>query len=111
MGARVAYQNDELGTKPKPEPPPVEVVMRFSGDEFNRRCQFGVIVERWRYVTHGRGKRLYRQEFTDDERATIAEWYKKFSAWHTQTGLPRQIECKLDTLELLARACHFFATV
>jgi hypothetical protein len=106
-----AYQNGEIGTKPRPEPPPVQVVTRFSGDEFKRRCDYAVIVQCWRKSTHGRGKRLYEAQFTEEERELIAEWYKKFSVWHTQTGHPRQVECSPKTLSLLARACNFFAEV
>jgi hypothetical protein len=84
----------------------------FTADEFRKAVQFPVIVENWKKRDMLRAKRRRKKEFTDDEWRTIERWHnKKFNAWHLSTGMPDEVECSLATLELLTRACNFFASI
>lgn len=92
------------------------IVIRYDLDEFRRVVQYGCIVERWDRVV-GRGacgskRRKYLAEFTPVERRTISRWHTKFHLWELVTGIPDEVLIgKPETVRLLQRAVHFFATV
>lgn len=80
----------------------------FRGDLGSR---WFVIVETWDHKNYGRGKRSYKQLFTEKERRQIARWYKHIYNWYLRTGLPRRFTMSLETFNLLDRAANFFATI
>ena len=91
-------------------------VLRYERDDICQHFQFGCLVEMWDNVVgrHASGskRRKYHTEFTEAERKIISRWYKKFYRWELVTGVPEHIDFrKPETVSLLKRAIHFFATV
>lgn len=85
------------------------VMLRVSGERFRRMVEFPVLVENWDKRKSGRGRRAWMREFTETERRKIARYYGRFYRWYLVTGTPRQVVLRIPTLQLLKRACHFFA--
>lgn len=83
----------------------------FSGEKFREAVNYPIIVEMWDKKKAGRVKRAWEKEFTSGERNKIARYYGKFYKWHLTTGTPKRVALRLNTLQLLRRAVHFFATV
>ena len=94
-----------------PDFPGLRVVPVFSGEKFREVCPYPVIVESWEKRLHGSGRRRYRAEFTEKERATIARWQTKFEGWYLRTGTPKRVIIEPSTLRLLRRAVDFFASI
>jgi hypothetical protein len=86
----------------------------FSGDKFREIVQYPVIVERWDQVAgrnaRGRAHRQYLAEFTEAERKVLGHYYGLFYRWYLVSGTPKRVVLRLKTLQLLQRACNFFAT-
>ena len=70
-----------------------------------------IIVENWRRIDGGKGKRKYKEEFTDQERDKIRRLYNTFYKWHLVRGVPEKHVFKTETINLIKRAVNFFATV
>ena len=94
------------------EEKPFTLLPVMTGDCFRRQVPFGVIVESWdRVGRSGSKRRRYNAAFTEAERRVIARYYTKFYGWEMRTGTPRRVAMRLTTLELLRRACDFFASI
>lgn len=78
------------------------------------KLQSGVVVEGWRNVMQtGRGKRLFKAEFTEEEQIQVQALYKLFLKWHSGwhgTGIPKRHIMSLATYHLAVRVCNFFGT-
>lgn len=73
---------------------------------------FYVIVETYDHKNYGKGKRLYSQEFTKQERRVISDYHAKLYKWFMRTGVPVEgVVIKPSTYALLQRASNFFATI
>lgn len=88
----------------------MKIITRFEREELNQ-MQYPVIVESWdRKMGSFSFKRKYRNEFTENERKLIRNYYNKFYRWHLVVGTPEYHDMKIKTYELLNRAISFFAT-
>jgi len=107
-----------------PEPPPhfhmmdkpksgktMQYMPIFTGDSFLQAVNYPIIVVGWEKAKSGRVKRAWLKEFTDKERKKIGRYYGRFYKWYLVSGHPKQVACRLDTMNLLKRAVHFFATI
>ena len=83
----------------------------FSGEKFLEAVNYPIIVEMWDKKKAFRVKRAWEKEFTEAERNKIARYYGRFYRWHLISGTPKRVVLRLNTLQLLQRAVHFFATV
>jgi len=90
----------------------MNLVMEFNREELNS-LQFPIIVENWEKVKEsGSKRRKWLAEFSEEERKTLGEYYKRFHEWYLKKGTPEfYIFRKAETLDLVKRAVHFFATV
>jgi hypothetical protein len=71
--------------------------------------QFAVIVEMWKHIGDGKGKREYVKNFTETERAKISKYYKIIYNWYLVKGFPQEALMKISTYDLLCRASNFLA--
>lgn len=87
----------------------IKIQVRFG----NKYIQpFYIIVETYEHKNYGRGKRLYLQEFTKQERRIISEYHAKLYKWFMRTGVPVEgVVMKLKTYSLLQRASNFFSDI
>ena len=77
-----------------------------------KQLQFPVLVETYERVKGSMSKRRkYNEQFTEQERTTIARYYKLFYKWHLVSGIPENVVMYPKTLELLKRAINFFGTI
>lgn len=83
----------------------------FSGEMFKEAVNYPIIVEMWDKKKAGRVRKAWEKEFTEAERNKVARYYGKFYRWHLISGTPKRVALRLNTLQLLQRAVHFFATV
>jgi hypothetical protein len=60
--------------------------------------QYPVVVEMWKHIESGSGRRKYLATFNESERAKIKLWYEKFYGWHLRSGLPESVVMSPDTL-------------
>lgn len=120
----IAFRRNTRSASCAPEPPDefepgdlmdgrtgTRLMIILSGDDFSRVVSYGVIVERWEYAKHGRGRRAYLAEFADRDRRRIARWHARLYRWYLVSGTPRRIALRPATIELLQRAANFFATI
>jgi hypothetical protein len=73
--------------------------------------QSGVVVEGWKSIRYGRGKRLFEAEFTEGERIQCRELYKVFLKWYSGvggTGVPQHHWMSVSKMQLAMRLCNFF---
>jgi len=91
--------------------PDVRVIVSFSHDKFIRLVNYPVIVEAWGKQKNFRGKRLWLEKFTEEERQLIGKYYKRFHGWYLVGGPPPCVLIRMQTLDLMQRAVDFFATV
>jgi hypothetical protein len=73
-----------------------------------------VVVEGWKHIGYGRGKRLFEKEFTEEERKHCRDLYKLFLKWYSGwygTGVPERHAMPIWKYELAVRLCNFFGTV
>jgi hypothetical protein len=86
----------------------MKIMVGFERKELNQ-MGYPVMVEMWdKVMTSGRGKRRYKEEFT--ERDLIRRYYNLFYGWYLRTGTPDMHIMKLKTYDLLNRAIGFFAS-
>lgn len=78
-------------------------------EELNK-LQYPIIVERWDKKNDGKLKRLFKQEFTTKERQKLYELQKLFHNWYLVKGTPKMKQFNPNTVDLIKRAVHFFAT-
>ena len=88
----------------------VELMPVFSREAFGRAVNYPVMVECWLHKDYGRGRRMYREAFTQAERKAIARYYTKFYRWYLMTEAPEQVMLRPKTFVLLQRAVDFFAS-
>jgi hypothetical protein len=60
--------------------------------------QYPVVVEMWKHIKDGRGRRLWHKEFDEAERTKAVDWCKKFYLWHLVTGVPESVVMSPQTL-------------
>lgn len=82
-----------------------------SGDMFLQTINYPIVVEMWGKKNFGRNKRRWLSEFTEPERDKISRYHERFYRWHLISGTPKQVSCRLGTLDLLIRAVDFFASL
>ena len=73
--------------------------------------QSGVVVEGWKHIGYGRGKRLFEAEFNEDERKQCRDLYKLFLKWYSGwhgTGVPDHHAMPIKKYQLAVRLCNFF---
>ena len=84
------------------------IIITLFSDEI-RALQYPIIVESWYRKADGRGKRLWIQTFSTEERKAASALYKKFYRWHLQSGTPQQAGFAPSTIEFIQRLVAFFA--
>jgi hypothetical protein len=89
----------------------LSLVPVFSGGAFRSIVDFPVIVEAWDHKRDGLRKRRWLAEFNESERKRLGSWHGKFYRWYLIDGTPHHVKCKLSSVQLLQRACNFFATI
>lgn len=75
------------------------------------KLQSGVVVEGWKHIGYGRGRRMFETEFTAAEREECRELYRLFLKWYSGwhgTGVPKQHAMSLQRYQLAIRLCNFF---
>ena len=75
------------------------------------RLQYGVVVERWKQIGFGRGKRLFETKFNEKERKLATELYKTYSRWQggwTGGGQPGTHAMSLNEYNFAIRLSNFF---
>lgn len=75
------------------------------------RLQYGVVVEQWKHIGYGRGKRLFEAEFNEEERKQVRALYKVYSRWHggwTGGGLPDTHAMTVREYQFALRVSDFF---
>jgi len=85
----------------------------FEYSELNA-LQSGVVVEGWKHIGYGRGKRLFESEFTTEEQEECRSLYKLFTKWYSGwrgTGVPQSHAMSLMRYELAKRLCNFFGAL
>lgn len=103
---------DEIETDEEREADrPVTLRLCVSGDLFTQAVPYGCVVERWEYCKFGKGRRAWLKAFTDAERAAIGRLHVRMHKWHLVTGTPQTVVCSTKSLDLMKRACAFFASV
>lgn len=90
---------------------PVQLVLVLSHIKFKQLVAYPVIVEAWDKVKSGKAKREWLKQFTEEDRARIAYYQKKFYDWYLVTGAPMSISVKSKNITLLQRAVDFFASI
>ena len=73
--------------------------------------QYGVVVEQWKHISYGRGKRLFEAEFDPEERERVRALYKVYSRWYTGvsgTGQPDTHVMSVDDYLFAIRVSNFF---
>jgi hypothetical protein len=83
--------------------------------EYNdiKRLQYGVVVEGWRHIGYGRGKRMFEAEFSEEEQKHCRDLYKQFLKWYSGvhgTGTPKAHASPIERYRLAVRLCNFFGT-
>lgn len=77
-------------------------------EEINK-MGYPVVVEMWKHIKSGRGKRLFNAEFpTENERKRAKYWEQKFYNWYLVKGTPEKIVMKPHTKEFVERLIGFF---
>ena len=95
----------ETGQLPK-EGKQARVIVMFPSRQVKH---WSVIVETWDHRLFGKGKRLYNQEFTEEERKTITQYHAKIYKWYLVWGYPDYVSMSFKTFELINRAANFFS--
>ena len=91
---------------------PVEVQVYVAEAIFRRLVHYQVLVEGWDKAKHGRGRRNYLKEFTEEERALLSRYQVKFRDWYLGSGPPAyKIRVRIGHLHTLQRAVAFFAAI
>lgn len=109
---RPALEYEELGGMLPDDDRPVHLRVSMKGEVFLKVVNYPIIVEGWDKRKSGRVKRAWLKEFTQTERNKIARHYAKFYEWYLCTGAPQRVLVfEFETIRLLQRAVHFFATV
>ena len=76
--------------------------------------QSGVVVEGWKHIGYGRGKRLFESTFTTEEQEECRSLYKLFLRWYSGwhgTGVPQNHTMTIAKYELAKRLCNFFGAL
>ena len=87
----------------------MKIMLSLSREELNQ-LQYPVLVEMWD-KNSGRIRREYNKQFTETERELVRRYYSVFYSWYLKSGTPEQAVMLPNTLDILRRAIHFFATV
>lgn len=77
------------------------------------KLQYMVVVEQWKQIGFGRGKRLFEKTFTADEQKLAAKLYKTYSRWSggwTGGGQPDSHAMPLDVYNFALHLTNFFGT-
>jgi hypothetical protein len=76
--------------------------------------QYGVVVESWKQIGYGRGKRLFEKTFTTEEQKQCRELYKTYSRWYSGwqgTGMPNTHAMPVRKYHLAMRLSNFFGAL
>lgn len=74
--------------------------------------QASVIVEAWKHINYGKGRRAFLAEFTEEERSMVRYWYKKAYTWYMVRGFPEiHLFRSINSYNFFLRVCNFFASV
>lgn len=92
----------------------MRTITLFSHDEI-RSMGISVIVERWHVAvgrdSTGKAKRMYHEQFSEDERRQLSKLYTKFYDWVMRKGIPQEAEFTPQQRDLIVRAANFFSQV
>lgn len=73
---------------------------------------FPVVVEGWKNIGFGRGRRQFNAEFpTTSDKTKARYWRRKFHNWYLVKGTPRRYTFRPETLLFIRKLCNFFGTL
>lgn len=70
-----------------------------------------VIVEGWDKRLHGRVKRAWLAQFSEQERRTAKKIYDTAYRWYLVKGIPQEYMMRSKTLELIYKLTNFFGGI
>ena len=88
----------------------MRIAFEITHEEINA-LGYPVVVERWKHISCGRGRRAFLAEFDEKERVRVRELYKIFYRWYLVTGAPEYHRIRPEKYQLMRRVCNFFASL